>query len=90
MGKEFSYQLMLKQIHKVDSKGFIENTTYYDYVVGAGNKQAELLKKSYDELEIILKQFVKYEIIKSFSISKRRTFKYLKDDEVKIGIKFIR
>lgn len=90
MGKEFSYQLMLKHIHKVDSKGFIENTTYYDYVVGAGNKQSELLKKSYDELEIILKQFVKYEIIKSFSISKRRTFKYLKDDEVKIGIKFIR
>lgn len=88
--KSFSYQLMLKQIRKVDSKGFIENTTYYDYVVGAGNKQAELLKKSFEELEIILKQFVKYDVIKGFSISKRRTFKYLRDDEVKIGIKFIK
>ena len=88
--REFSYKLMLNQIHKVDSKGFIEKQTYYDYILEANNKQAEILKKSYMELEVILKQLVKCEIIKSFSISKRRTVKYLKDDEVKIGIKFIR
>lgn len=87
--REFSYKLMLKQIHKVDRKGFIEDLNYYDYIATAGNKQSELLKRSYEDLEAILKQFVKYEIINSFSISKRRSFKYLKDDEVKIGIKFI-
>ena len=88
--REFSYKFMLKQIHKVDRKGYIDNLNYYDYIATAKNKQSELLKRSYMELEAILKRLVKSKTIKSYSISERRTFKYLKDDEVKICIKFIR
>ncbi len=88
--RAFSYKLMLNQIHKVDQKGYIENATYYEYISNAENKQSSLLSKSYVELESILKQFVRSNVIKSFSISKRRSYKYLKDDEVRIEIKFIK
>lgn len=88
--KEFSFQLILKQIRRVNKDGVIENINYYDYIATSANKQSERLNKCYEELEIILKHFVKCNIIKSFSISKKRTFKYLRDDEVKITIKFIK
>lgn len=87
---EYSYQRMLKQIFKVDvTTGVIDSQTYYDYLATSGNKQSIRLKQSYEELEMILKQFVKLKIIQGFCISKQRTFKYLRDDEVKILIKFI-
>lgn len=88
--KEFSFLLMLKQLHVVNNSGFIEKRTYYEYVAMAGNKQAEILKKYFIELEIILKQLVKHKVIKNYCISKKKTYKYLRDDEVKIGIKFIK
>ena len=86
--KEFSYQKMLKQIHKVDQQGFIENINYYDYIATSEKKQSDLLKKSIEDLEIILSNFCKDGLIKDYSISNLRTFKYLRDDEVKISIRF--
>lgn len=88
--RTFSFKNMLKQIRKVEKDGTISDIDYYEYLNCLSNKQSERLNRCYDELEIILKDLVKYKVIKKYIISKNRTFKYLKDDEVKILINFIK
>ena len=82
--KYFSFQICLHLFRLIAlNKNTATSAKSFSY-------QLMLKQKSFEELEIILKQFVKYDVIEGFSISKRRTFKYLRDDEVKIGIKFIK
>lgn len=88
--RKYSIQKLLMGIHKVNKDGIIESLNYYQYIVEAGNKQSEKLNKCYTEIESILKMLVKHKYIKNYNISKKRSFKYLKDNEVFVQVFFIR
>lgn len=88
--KNFSFQKILMSISFTNSNGVFENINYFEYLFNSKNKQSERLNRCYEETEIVLKQLVKNKCIKNYSISSRKTFKYLRDNEVQISIGFIR
>lgn len=88
--KNFSFQKILMSINFTDSNGLFEDINYFEYLSNSKNKQSERLNRCYKETEIVLKQLAKTKCINNYSISKRRTFKYLRDNEVQISIGFIR
>ena len=88
--RRYSLQKILLELHKINGLGIIENVNYYKYIEMAGNKQSAYLKKCLADTENILKLFVKHKYIKNYNISTKSTFKYLKDNEVYIEVKFIK
>lgn len=87
--KNFSFQNILMGIQKVDTSGLIESTNYYQYISSAGNKQSEILRNCYCDLEYILSMMKETNYIIDYSIPVKRSYMYLKDNEVKITIKFL-
>ena len=88
--RKYSFQKILLCIHKVNGTGVIEDVDYYHYIENAGNKQSAYLNKCYEDTENILKMLVKHKYIKDYNISSKRTFKYLRDNEVYLMISFMR
>lgn len=83
-----SVQKVLMFNKRISKDGTIQNEDYYSYLSRVPNKRTETLNKFYIEVEELLKQLVKGNIIISYKMPDNRSFKYIRDNEVLINIKF--
>lgn len=85
-----SFQHMLKCCLRYTKDGFLTGATYYDYISTLANKQSEYLSKCYKDTICILNELKKYKMIRGYKISQRKSFKYLRDNEVELTLYFYR
>lgn len=86
--REFSLQKILMQLKTVDSSGYFTNINYYEYLQKSANKQSERLNNMYKDIIDILSLMKKHKLIYKYSLSERKSFKYLRDNEVQIMVIF--
>jgi hypothetical protein len=86
--RKISVQGILIGAHRFNANGFMLDENYYDYIVNAGNKQSEILKKCCLDFNEILSLMKKKRFIKRYDLPKNSTFKYIRDNEAFINIVF--
>ncbi len=87
--RKISFQKVLLEVYRFDENGIMLDQNYYNYILNSKNKQSELLENCYSCINKILLMMKKAHFIKAYAITLRKSFKYVRDNEVFISIEFI-